>query len=93
VGATVEFPDEEGEVMADEQLLNGVIEAAIAFCPGLQNLKITQQWSGLRPRPHNQPAPIIRQLPGYEQVWLATGHYRNGVLLAPATAQIVRDNI
>lgn len=89
VGATVEFPDEEGEVMADEQLLNGVIEAAIGFCPGLQNLNITEQWSGLRPRPHNQPAPIIRQLPGHEQVWLATGHYRNGVLLAPATAQIL----
>lgn len=89
VGATVEFPDEQGEVIADEQLLNGVIEAAIAFCPGLQYLNITQQWSGLRPRPHNQPAPIIRQLPGYEQVWLATGHYRNGVLLAPATAQIL----
>ncbi|MBP0015620.1 MAG: FAD-binding oxidoreductase [Roseofilum sp. SBFL] len=89
VGATVEFPDEQGEVMADEQLLNEVKEAAIAFCPGLQHLNMTEQWSGLRPRPHNQPAPVISQLPGHEQVWLATGHYRNGVLLAPATAQIL----
>ncbi|MFM6064424.1 MAG: FAD-dependent oxidoreductase, partial [Microcystis panniformis] len=30
-------------------------------------------------------------LPGYDNVILATGHYRNGVLLAPATAQMVRE--
>ncbi|NEO73461.1 FAD-dependent oxidoreductase, partial [Moorena sp. SIO3H5] len=40
-------------------------------------------------RPSGRPAPVIDQLPGYNNVWLATGHYRNGVLLAPATAQLI----
>jgi hypothetical protein len=39
-----------------------------------------QNWSGLRPRPEGRPAPIIGHLPGYSNVLLATGHYRNGVL-------------
>ncbi|HAZ45993.1 MAG TPA: FAD-dependent oxidoreductase, partial [Cyanobacteria bacterium UBA11371] len=35
----------------------------------------------------------IGQLPGYNNILLATGHYRNGVLLAPATAIAIRDAI
>ena len=46
-----------------------------------------ESWSGKRPRPQGQPAPVIGKLAGYHNVLLATGHYRNGVLLAPATAK------
>ncbi|MCY7282629.1 MAG: FAD-dependent oxidoreductase, partial [Cyanobacteria bacterium CAN_BIN43] len=59
--------------------------------PALADGTILQTWIGLRPRPHNRPAPIIEPLSGYRKVFLATGHYRNGVLLSPATALIVRD--
>lgn len=90
VGATVEFPDDAGEVLADEALLQHVLTKAIALCPELSEATITQHWSGKRPRPWNQAAPVIKPLEGYSQVWLATGHYRNGVLLAPATAQQIR---
>ena len=48
-----------------------------------------RHWSGVRPRPQGQGAPVIKPLAGYENVILATGHYRNGVLLAPATAMVV----
>jgi glycine/D-amino acid oxidase-like deaminating enzyme len=34
---------------------------------------------------------VIQPLAGYRNLWLATGHYRNGVLLAPATALAIRD--
>uniref|UniRef100_UPI0030DAFD99 FAD-dependent oxidoreductase n=1 Tax=Cyanothece sp. BG0011 TaxID=2082950 RepID=UPI0030DAFD99 len=50
-------------------------------------------WSGKRPRPNGEPAPIIKEVPNYPHVLLATGHYRNGVLLAPATALMIRDKI
>ncbi|HEY9666409.1 MAG TPA: FAD-dependent oxidoreductase [Coleofasciculaceae cyanobacterium] len=50
-------------------------------------------WSGKRPRPEGRSAPVIDQLPGYRNVLLATGHYRNGILLAPATAQAIRDRL
>jgi glycine/D-amino acid oxidase-like deaminating enzyme len=46
-----------------------------------------RQWQGHRPRPSQRPAPLLEQLePG---LILASGHYRNGVLLAPATAEWV----
>lgn len=88
VGATVEFDG--ATPIADPALLEAVLHQAIALCPGLSDGKIVQQWSGLRPRPEGRPAPIIERLPGYRNVIVASGHYRNGVLLAPATALRVR---
>jgi glycine/D-amino acid oxidase-like deaminating enzyme len=94
VGATVEFPEHQGERLAgDEELLDKVRQQAIAFCPSLAEATIMLSWSGNRPRPEGQPAPVIGKLPGYDNVILATGHYRNGVLLAPATAKIVYETI
>jgi glycine/D-amino acid oxidase-like deaminating enzyme len=92
VGATVEFATG-AEVIPDAVQLQTVLEQAIAFCPALAKATVLRTWSGLRPRPEGRPAPIIGPLPGYRNVLLATGHYRNGVLLAPATAQMVRQLI
>jgi glycine/D-amino acid oxidase-like deaminating enzyme len=94
VGATVEFPDVDGGTLPpDVELLESVKQQAISFCPELKNATITRTWSGLRPRPEGRPAPIIEKLPGYTNVLVATGHYRNGVLLAPATAVTIREMI
>ncbi|NER06279.1 MAG: FAD-dependent oxidoreductase, partial [Okeania sp. SIO3C4] len=93
VGATVEFPDDVGEVVADSSLLDRVMERAISFCPSLANATVLRKWSGLRPRPEGQPAPAVGYLEGFKNVLLATGHYRNGVLLAPATAEAVEKMI
>lgn len=92
VGATVEFPLNSGGVLADSAKLDLVMDKAIAFCPALAEAAVIKTWSGLRPRPEGRPAPIIEQLQG-SNILLATGHYRNGVLLAPATAQIIRQII
>jgi glycine/D-amino acid oxidase-like deaminating enzyme len=73
--------------------LQKVLQQAIAFCPELAKAKIIRTWSGLRPRPEGRPAPVIGKLPGFSNVLLATGHYRNGVLLAPATASTIREMI
>ena len=54
--------------------------------PGwMKNAKISQEWSGVRARPINEPSPLLKQLePG---LLINTGHYRNGILLAPACAE------
>jgi glycine/D-amino acid oxidase-like deaminating enzyme len=93
LGATVEFPTNGYEIPPNQQLLESVREQAIAFCPELATASIVRTWSGLRPRPEGRPAPVIGQLPGFSNVLLATGHYRNGVLLAPATAYAIREMI
>lgn len=50
----------------------------------LQRCEVVEHWHGLRARPCGRPAPLLELLePG---LILASGHYRNGVLLAPASA-------
>ena len=53
----------------------------------LQAARVVRQWQGHRARPSQRPAPLLEQLePG---LIMASGHYRNGVLLAPASAEWV----
>ena len=53
----------------------------------LRSATVIEHWSGLRARPIERPAPLMEVLePG---LILASGHYRNGVLLTPATAEWV----
>jgi glycine/D-amino acid oxidase-like deaminating enzyme len=89
VGATVEF-GEDADPTPDRQMFDTLMQSAIERYPGLAQATPIRQWSGLRPRPEGRPAPVIEQLPDYDNVIIAAGHYRNGVLLAPATAIAVR---
>ncbi|NMG07251.1 FAD-dependent oxidoreductase [Brasilonema sp. UFV-L1] len=93
IGATVEFPTNKDELIADRELLELVRKQAIAFCPDLATATTIRTWSGLRPRPERRPAPVIGKLPGYRNILFASGHYRNGVLLAPATAYAICEMI
>lgn len=53
--------------------------------------RVVRHWQGLRARPLGQPAPLLQDLGG--GLLLAAGHYRNGVLLAPASAEWVAERI
>ena len=90
LGATVEFPADCPDNEPNSQLREELWQQAIAYYPFLQRAEIINYWSGKRPRPVGESAPVIRPLAGYDNVLLATGHYRNGVLLAPGTAQEVK---
>jgi glycine oxidase len=66
-----------------------ILDAALELAPALADAKIVEEWSGLRPgTPDLLPIIGPTDIAG---LWLATGHYRNGILLAPATAKIIRD--
>jgi glycine oxidase len=90
VGATVEFPDEKIILEPDPLALEQLWQKAIALYPALTRAEILRTWQGLRPRPEERAAPVIERLPGYQNVLIATGHYRNGVLMAPITAQKIQ---
>jgi glycine oxidase len=66
-----------------------ILDAALELAPALADAKIVEEWSGLRPGTPDL-LPIIGPT-DFAGLWLATGHYRNGILLAPATAKIMRD--
>jgi glycine oxidase len=56
--------------------------------PALARCAVTETWTGLRPRLAGGLPAIGRVRPG---LLLATGHFRNGVLLAPLTGEIIAD--
>ncbi len=89
VGATVESAGFDDRVTADG--IHELLHAALGAAPSLGTFTVTESWAGLRPGtadglPFLGPTPID----GY---FLATGHYRNGILLAPATARLIADAI
>lgn len=90
VGATIEFPIG-AEISPSAESFAELKKQSIKFFPALATAEILDTWSGLRPRPVGRPAPVVEKLAGYQNVIVATGHYRNGVLLAPATARMVQE--
>lgn len=58
--------------------------------PALKYYPIISQWSGLRPGCHRDK-PIITQVQQIEGLYLNIGHFRNGLLSAPASAQCIAD--
>jgi glycine/D-amino acid oxidase-like deaminating enzyme len=92
VGATVEFPAEKtfDDIASHPQALERLRQQAIALYPAIGQAEVLRTWQGLRPRPCDRAAPVIERLPGYSNVLIAAGHYRNGVLLAPVTAQRIQ---
>ena len=87
LGATVEYVgyDKTATVDGAKQM----IDAGVAIAPQLANAAFAQTWAGLRPYAKN--GPILGYLPGYDNVALATGHFKNGILLAPITGQLIAE--
>jgi glycine/D-amino acid oxidase-like deaminating enzyme len=68
-----------------------IFDGVRLMVPALHHSEIVESWAGLRPGTPDE-LPIIGKT-SIEGLLVATGHYRNGVLLAPATAGIIRDLI
>ena len=85
VGATVE---EAGfDKRTDPATIQRLHHAALELVPQLRDAKILEDWAGLRPgTPDALPILGATETPGY---FVATGHFRDGILLAPITAQLM----
>lgn len=95
-------PREDGRVVAGSTLEAGILEknvtaaglqkilaATTAMAPALAEAPILETWAGLRPDSPDH-LPIIGAT-DIEGLFIATGHYRNGMLLAPATAKYLAE--
>ncbi|MFZ0807569.1 MAG: glycine oxidase ThiO [Candidatus Sulfotelmatobacter sp.] len=89
VGATVE---EAGfDKRTDSATIQRLHRSALAIVPKLKDAKILEDWAGLRPgTPDALPILGATATPGY---YVATGHFRDGILLAPITAHVMADVI
>jgi glycine oxidase len=82
VGSTMEHAGFEVEVTSGG--LARIFAAATHLCPALAKVEVTRTWAGLRPVTPDG-LPIIGREPLVEGLWYATGHGRNGILLAAIT--------
>jgi len=65
---------------------------ATEIVPELAAAEPSRRWIGFRPGPESEDGPVMRRVEG-TNVWLAYGHYRNGILLTPVTAARVAAEI
>lgn len=87
IGATVEEMGFDTEMTAGG--LFELLRTAWEVLPGIYDLPVVESWAGLRPASRDD-APILGPTP-VEGLVLATGHHRNGILLAPVTASKIAD--
>jgi glycine oxidase len=86
IGATVEHAGFVRAVTPDG--LGSLIAAGVALVPELGRRPVTRSWSGFRPWvPDGQP--VLGPWPGVAGLFVATAHYRNGILMAPITAALL----
>ncbi|MCH7812041.1 MAG: glycine oxidase ThiO [Chloroflexi bacterium] len=69
-----------------------VRRGAFELVPQLRHASEHFTWAGLRPGSPDG-LPIMGPLPGWENVTVATGHFRNGILLAPVTGELIAESI
>ncbi|MCA9739823.1 MAG: glycine oxidase ThiO [Gemmatimonadetes bacterium] len=88
VGATME--DAGFDRSPDPRASAALLAGAVAALPDLAGLPLDEEWQGFRPGTPDG-LPYLGPDPAIEGLFYATGHFRNGILLAPLTAALLRD--
>jgi len=86
-GTTAEYIGFEKAVTGEG--LRSILEGVARIAPFVKDLKFRRAWSGLRPDTADH-MPILGR-GEISNLYFATGHFRNGILLAPITAQVISE--
>ncbi|HEX4900432.1 MAG TPA: glycine oxidase ThiO, partial [Pyrinomonadaceae bacterium] len=68
--------------------LESIRTRALEIVPGVAGLTLVDSWAGLRPRAPDD-LPVLGKSNETDGLFFATGHYRNGILLAPLTGELI----
>ncbi len=85
IGATVERAGFDKTV--EPHAIAALLKAAAEILPPIAEAEILESWAGLRPGSSDE-LPLIGPTSN-RNCWIATGHFRNGILLAPGTARVL----
>ena len=85
-GGTFDVGDETPAVQPE--VIEAIMDSLAAVLPELRGLGVAWQWCCFRPR-HPDRRPVIDRVPGLANAWLTSGHFRTGILNAPATAAVL----
>jgi glycine oxidase len=72
--------------------INAIKSMAVEIAPALESLMVVDSWAGLRPRA-SDGLPVLGPTRHVSGLFYATGHYRNGILLAPITGELIAEAI
>ena len=89
IGATVEFAGYDKRTTLEG--IQGMIEGGATLIPELARMPFARAWAGLRP--HIKNGPCLGRMPGLDNVIIASGHFKNGILLAPITGVLISELI
>ncbi len=85
-GGTFDYGDESPVVR--EEVVDTIMGGLRAALPGVRDVGVSHQWCCFRPR-HPDRRPVIDRVPGLRNAWLTSGHFRTGILNAPATGMAI----
>jgi glycine oxidase len=80
------------DTSVDARICGDIHRRAARLFPPLEDATPVKRWIGFRPRSGDGDAPHVGRVEG-TNVWLAYGHYRNGILLTPLTARRVASEV
>ena len=86
IGSTVEFVGHNKDVTLET--VQSLISRSMDLAPSIGKAPLSRFWAGLRPYSPTR-RPILCRAPGLENVVLATGHHRNGIVAAPITGKLI----
>jgi glycine/D-amino acid oxidase-like deaminating enzyme len=90
IGSSRQFGNEDPDV--EQPVLRSMLKRAIEYMPGLERLSAIRTWTGFRAATPDK-LPLIGRCPGFEHVYLATGHEGLGISTSLATARLLADEI
>jgi glycine/D-amino acid oxidase-like deaminating enzyme len=88
IGGTLDHGDDE-RVVRPEVIASMWAEFESAW-PAAHGIRISHQWACFRPA-HPDLLPVIDQIPSLSNAWLTSGHYKTGIMMAPATGRALAD--
>jgi glycine oxidase len=88
VGSTLEYQG--FDKTPTDVALQSLKASAIELLPALAGAEVVGHWAGLRPG-SPEGIPFIGPVKGHDGLWLNCGHFRNGLVLAPASCQLFAD--
>jgi len=89
-GSTLEYVGFDKQTTEDA--LISLRETACQLLPALRTCEVEHHWAGLRPG-SKDGIPYMGEVPGYRNLLVSAGHFRNGLVLAPAATRIMADQL
>ena len=85
-GGTFDNGDDTPDVR--EAVINGMVAEVNRLVPRAAELAVSHRWTCFRPAVPDE-LPVIDRVPGLENAWASLGHFRTGIMVAPAGAELI----